>query len=150
MKSRRIGSELETRYADLTGPGGYSPRAVLSLWMSLVREIVGRYLADRWWNPIREVLVSLMGPRIASKLRAVIRDHIAPRRVNHEVAADHPTLLCSLRGYNIVKVKNEYYAAPQSVGDLDLSTEEGKVHPDLLVAEDYKVLLEKVHVASRG
>lgn len=135
MKDRGIGSELETRYADLTGPSGYSSRAVLSLWMSLVREIVGRYLTDRWWNPIREALVSLMGPRVASKLRAVFRDHVAPRRVNHEVPADHPTLLCSLKGYNIVKVKEEYYAAPQNVGDLDLSTEEGRVHPDLLVSK---------------
>ena len=150
MKDRGIGSELETRYADLTGPSGYSSRTVLSLWMSLVREIVGRYLTDRWWNPIREALVSLMGPRVASKLRAVFRDHVAPRRVNHEVPADHPTLLCSLKGYNIVKVKEEYYAAPQNVGDLDLSTEEGRVHPDLLVSKNYEGLLEKVHAASRG
>jgi hypothetical protein len=55
-----------------------------------------------------------------------------------------------VKGYNIVKVNDAFYAAPQSVGNLDLSTDEGRVHPDLLVAKNYEVLLEKVHVASRG
>jgi hypothetical protein len=37
-----------------------------------------------------------------------------------------------------------------SIGHLDLSTDEGKVHPDLLVSENYERLLEKVRVVSRG
>ncbi len=150
MRDRRIGSELETRYADLTGQGGYSPRTMLSLWVSLAREIIGRYCEDHLWNPIRKGIVSLIGQRIAGMLRAFYRNHITPRRVNHDVPADHPTLLCSVRGYNIIKVKDAFYAAPQSVGKLDLSSDEGRVHPDLLVSESYDVLLEKVHVASRG
>jgi Glycosyl transferase family 2 len=150
MRDRRIGSELETRYADLTGQGGYSAWTVRSLWVSLAREIIARYFDDRLWSPIRKGIVSIIGPRVTGMLRAFYGNHIVPRRVNHEVPADHPTLLCSVRGYNIVKVKDAFYAAPQTVGNLDLSTNEGRVHPDLLVSENYEMLLEKVHMARRG
>jgi glycosyltransferase involved in cell wall biosynthesis len=150
IRDRRIGSELETRYADLTGQSGYSPWAVWSLWVALAREIIGRYFQDRLWTPIRTGIVSLIGQRVTGVLRTVYRNHVVPRKVDHAVPADHPTLLCSVKGYNIVKVKDAFYAAPQSVGNLDLSTDEGRVHPDLLVAKNYEVLLEKVYVASRG
>jgi glycosyltransferase involved in cell wall biosynthesis len=150
MRDRRIGSELETRYADLTGQRGYSPFVVLWLWMSLAGEIIGRYFEDRLWKPIRKRIVSLTGPRVAGMLRAFYRNYIVPQTINHDIPADHPTLLCSVKGYNIVKVKDAFYAAPQSVGNLDLSTDEGRVHPDLLVSENYEVLLKKVHVATRG
>lgn len=150
MRNRRIGSELETRYADLTGQSGYSPWAVWSLWVALAREIIGRYFQDRLWTPIRKGIVSLIGQRVTGVLRTVYRNHVVPRKVDHAVPADHPTLLCSVKGYNIVKVKDAFYAAPQSVGNLDLSTDEGRVHPGLLVAKNYEVLLEKVYVASRG
>ncbi|BFU90068.1 MAG: hypothetical protein NTAFB01_12550 [Nitrospira sp.] len=150
MRDRRIGSELETRYADLTGQGGYSPWRVRSLWVSLAREIIGRYCKDRLWQPIRKGLVSLVGRRLAGRLRVMYQDHIAPHRINHEVAADSPTLLCSAKGYNVVKLKDEYYAVPLRIGHLDLATDEGKAHPDLLVSQNYEGLLEKVQVASRG
>lgn len=150
MRDRRIGSELETRYADLTGQGGYSPWTVWSLWVSLAKEIIRRYFEDQLWTPIRKGIVSLLGQRVTGMLRAFYQNHIAPRRVNHEVPADHPTLLCSVRGYNIVKVKDAFYAAPQSVGNLDLSTDEGRVHPGLIVSQNYEALLKKVQVASRG
>ncbi|OQW30840.1 MAG: hypothetical protein A4E19_08820 [Nitrospira sp. SG-bin1] len=150
MKDRCIGSALETRYADLTGQGGYSPWAIRWLWVSLAKEIMGRYFGDHLWKPIRKNMVSLVGQRLTGMLGALYRNHVAPRRVNHNVPADHPTLLCSVRGYNIVKVKDAFYAAPQSVGNLDLSTDEGRVHPDLLVSENYEGLLQKVYVASRG
>ena len=78
------------------------------------------------------------------------QDHIAPRRINHDVAADSPTLLCSAKGYNVVKLKNEYYAVPWRIGHLDLSTDEGRAHPDLLVSQNYQALLKKVQVVSRG
>ncbi len=150
MRDRRIGSELETRYADLTGQGGYSAWTVWSLWVSLAKEIIRRYLEDRLWKPVRKRTVSLIGQRVTGMLRACYRDRIVPHRVNPEVRADHPTLLCSVRGYNIVKVKDDFYAAPQSAGHLDLSTDEGRVHPDLLVSQNYEALLKKVQVTSRG
>jgi hypothetical protein len=150
MRDRLIGSELETRYADLTGQGGYSPWAVWSLWGSLGREIIARYFEDRLWKPIRKSIVALMGQRIARRLRALYQDHFTTRRINHEVPADSPILLCSVKRYNLVKFKEEYYAVPMSIGHLDLSTDEGKVHPDLLVSENYERLLEKVRVVSRG
>ncbi len=74
MKDRRIGSELETRYADLTGQSGYSPWAVWSLWLSLAKEITGQYLADRIWSPFRKGIVSLLGPRVAGRLRAMYQE----------------------------------------------------------------------------
>jgi hypothetical protein len=55
-----------------------------------------------------------------------------------------------VRRYNLVKFKDDYYAIPKSIGHLDLSTDEGRIHPDLLVSQSYETLLEKVHVASRG
>lgn len=100
MRDRRIGSELETRYADLTGHGGYSAWTVRSLWVSLAREIIGRYFGDRLrqhlWQPIRTGIASLLGQRVARGLRAMCEDHITSRRINHEVPADAPTLLCSV------------------------------------------------------
>lgn len=154
MRDRRIGSKLETRYADLTGQGGYSSWVVRSLWVSLVREIVGRYFKDRLrqylWQPIRKGFVFLVGQRVAGKLRAMCQDHITPHRIDHEVPADAPTLLCSVKRYNLVKFKDEYYAVPKSIGHLDLSTDEGRVHPSLLVSQNYQTLLKKVQVASRG
>lgn len=150
MRNRRIGSELETRYADLTEQSGYSFWAVWSLWLSLAKEIIGQYLADRVWIPFRKGIVSFLGPRVAGRLRAMYQDRILPRRINYEVPADAPTLLCSVKRYNLVKFKDEYFAVPKSIGHLDLSTDEGRVHPDLLVAKNYEVILEKVHVASRG
>ncbi|MBI5673497.1 MAG: hypothetical protein HZC50_09720 [Nitrospirae bacterium] len=76
MRDRRIGSELETRYADLTGQSGYSPWAVWSLWLSLAKEITGRYLEDRIWSPFRKGIVSLLGTRVAGRLRAMYQDRI--------------------------------------------------------------------------
>lgn len=150
MRDRRIGSELETRYADLTGQSGYSPWAVWSLWLSLAKEITGRYLEDRIWSPFRKGIVSLLGTRVAGRLRAMYQDRILPRRINYEVPADAPTLLCSVKRYNLVKFKHEYFAVPKSIGHLDLSTDEGRVHPDLIVSQDYEALLAKVQVVSRG
>lgn len=150
MRSRRIGSELETRYAGLTGQEGYSPSVVRSLWVSLAREIIGRYLKDHLWQPIRKGIVSLVGQRVAGKIRAICQDHITPHRINPDIPADAPTLLCSVRRYNLVKFKDEYYAVPKRIGHLDLSTDEGRVHPDLLISQNYHTLLKKIQVASRG
>lgn len=153
MKDRRVGSELETRYADLTGQDGYSSWTVWSLWVSLAREIAARYFKDRLrrlWQPIRKGLVCLVGQRVAGKARAMYQDHIISRRINYEVPADAPTLLCSVKRYNLVKFKDEYYAVPKSIGHIDLSADEGRVHPDLLISQNYQTLLKKVQVASRG
>lgn len=150
MKGRRIGSELETRYASLIGQGGYSRWAVGLLWMSLAKEIMGRYCEDHLWKPIRKGIVVLLGQRVTGRLRAMIQDYVTPHRINCEVPADAPTLLCSVKKYNLVKFKDEYYAVPKRIGHLDLSTDEGRVHPDLLVSENYEMLLEKVHAVSRG
>lgn len=154
MRDRRIGSELETRYADLTGQGGYSAWTVRSLWVSLAREIIGRYFGDRLrqhlWQPIRTGIASLLGQRVARRLRAMCEDHIPSRRINHEVPADAPTLLCSVKRYNLVKFKDEFYAVPKRIGHLDLSTDEGRVHPDLLISQNYQALLKKVQLAIRS
>lgn len=154
MRDRRIGSELEARYADLTGQGGYSAWTVRSLWVSLAREIIGRYFGDRLrqhlWQPIRTGIASLLGQRVARRLRAMCEDHIPSCRINHEVPADAPTLLCSVKRYNLVKFKDEFYAVPKRIGHLDLSTDEGRVHPDLLISQNYQVLLKKVQLATRG
>ncbi len=50
-----------------------------------------------------------------------------------KMPADAPTLLCSVKRYNLVKFKDEYFAVPKSIGRLDLSTDDGKVYPDLSV-----------------
>jgi hypothetical protein len=58
--------------------------------------------------------------------------------------------LCSVKRYNLVKFKDDYYAVPKRIGHLDLSTDEGRVHPDLLISQNYHTLLKKIQVASRG
>jgi len=148
MKDRRIGSELETRYSNLTGQSGYSPWKVGLLWVSLMKEIIGQYLKDRFSNPLYRGVIALIGRPIYGKLRTVYWDYIAPYRVNDTVLAEFPILLCSLRGYNVVKFKNVFYAAPHDIGDLDLLTDEGRTHPDLLVSESYEAILKKVKKAS--
>lgn len=149
MRDRRIGSELETRYSNLTGQGGYSPWEIRLLWMSLVREIIGQYLEDRLWEFGRRLTKSLIGERLYGKLGAVYHNYRAFYRVNHAVPAEMPTLLCSLKGYNIIKVKDVFYAAPHRIGQLDLSTDEGRAHPELLTSKSYKMILEKVRKMSR-
>lgn len=150
MADRRIGSELETRYSNLTGQGGYSSWAVRLLWVSLAREIIAQYLEDRFWKPLRRGIAFLIGKRAAGLLRSGYRNYIAPHRINPAVPADFPVLLCSLKGYNVVKVKEAFYAAPHGIGNLDLSTDEGRAHPELLVSQNYEAILEKVRSASRS
>ena len=148
MKDRRIGSELETRYCALTGQGGYSSWAVGLLWISLWKEIIGQYGKDRLLKPILGGINKLIGTHTYEKLRRVWGNYIAPYRVNHGILAEFPILLCSMKGYNIVKFKNGFYAAPHGIGYLDLLTDEGRAHPALLVSESYEALLKKVKKAS--
>lgn len=150
MQDRHIGSELESRYCNLTGQNGYSRWEVGFLWLSLAKEIIGQYLEDRLLKPVRSRIPSLIGARAYGKLRAVYRDYIAPYRTDHAVLAEFPILLCSLRGYNIIKIKKSFYAAPHGLGNLDLSTDEGRANPQLLVSEDYREIVKKVRVASRA
>jgi len=149
MWNRRIGSELEARYSNLTAQRGYSPWAVRLLWVSLAREIIGQYLEDRLWKPIHRRIASLIGKRIHGKLRAAYGDYVAPYRVNHAVLAELPILLCSLRGYNVIKYKDVFYAAPHGTGNLDLSTDGGRAYPELLVSESYRGIIRKVRLASK-
>ena len=149
MQDRRIGSELECRYCNLTGQGGYSAWKVGLLWLSLFREIIGQYLDDRLWKPIRRQIPALIGERAYAKLRAVYRDYIAVYRINHAVLAEFPILLCSFRDHNIVKVKDRFYAASHGIGNLDLTTDEGRSHPELLVSESYRALVKRVRIVSK-
>lgn len=149
MQDRHIGSELEMRYSNLTGQSGYSSWKVRALWLSLYREIFGQYLDDRFLKPSRSHICALIGERAYEKLRAVYRDYIVPHRVNHSVLAEHPTLLCSFRGYNIVKVNDAFYAARHSIGVLDLATEEGRSHPELIFSKNYANLIKQVRKASK-
>lgn len=150
MKDRCIGSELESRYACLTGQGGFARWEVWKLWLSLFREIIGRYFDDRIWKTARNRMVDLMKKHLPRELLVYYRDHIAPYNVNYTVVADSPILLCSMKGYNVIKVKEEFYAAPHGIGNLDLSTEEGREHPELLVSSSYKAILRKVQAVSKA
>lgn len=150
MQDRRIGSELEMRYSNLTGQGGYSSWKVGALWLSLYREIFGQYLDDRLLKPSRNHIRALIGERAYEKLRTIYRDYIAPHRVNHSVLAEHPVLLCSFKGYNVVKVNNDFYAARHGIGGLDLATEEGRSHPELFVSESYGNLIKRIREVSKN
>jgi hypothetical protein len=147
MRDRRIGSELETRYSNLTGQTGFSPWHVRKLWISLVREILGQYFYDRLWNPARRSIRSIVGERQYSRLRAVYFEYVAAYRIDHTILAEHPILLCSYRGHNIVKLLDKFYAARHGLGDLDLTTEAGRAHGGLLVSNNYSVLLKLVRKA---
>lgn len=144
MGDRRIGSDLEARYSNLTGQDGYSKGRILRMWVSLYREIAGRYLGSRFVDPFRRALPRLLGERLYGKLRAVYRDYVAVYRVKHNVLAEVPVLLCAFRGYNLVRVRSEFFAAKHGIGDLDLTTEEGRRHPDLVRAESYRMLVRSV------
>lgn len=144
MADRRIGSELETRYSNLTGQDGYRPSQVRRMWVSLYREIAGRYLASRLYDPFRRALPRVLGERAYGRLKAFYRDHVAVYRVKHDVLAEVPVLLCSFRGYNIVRVKNHFFAARHGIGDLDLTTEEGRRHPELVRSDNYRTLIRSL------
>ena len=150
MKDRRIGSELETRYSSLTGQNGFSSWQVQKLWFSLVREILGQYIEDRLWKPVRRNIRTILGERVYSVLRNVYREYVAVNRVDHAALAEHPLLLCAYRGYNIVKVRDNFYAASHDAGALDLATAEGRAHPGLLISNNYMTVLKMVRIANRG
>jgi hypothetical protein len=153
MRDRRIGSELEAGYSNLTTQEGYSRWAVASLWWSLAREIFGRYINDRFRKPAhalwRKSIRGVLGERTYATLAQVYQDYFGVYRINREMPADLPVLLCAYRGYNLVKVKDRFYAARHGIGDLDLSTEEGRSHPDLLASQDYSALVAQVRAASK-
>lgn len=144
MRDRRIGSELEAGYSNLTGQKGFPPRFVRKLWVSLIREIFGQYFGDRLWKPTRGAIRSLVGERVYSKLRTAYREYVAVYQIDSGVLAENPILLCAYKGYNIVKMLDTFYAARHGLGDLDLTTEEGRTHSGLLVSRDYHELLRKV------
>lgn len=149
MKDRRIGSELETRYSNLTDQNGFSSWQVQKLWFSLAREILGQYFEDRLWKPIRNNMRSIIGERAYSKLRTAYRECVAVYRIDHAVLAENPLLLCAYRGYNIIKMLDNFYAAHHGLGNLDLTTEEGRTHPELLSSNDYFALLKMVRNAPK-
>jgi hypothetical protein len=148
MSDRRIGSELETRYSNLTGQMGFSPWFVRKLWISLFREILGQYFDDRLWKPARSSIRSILGERFYSKLRAAYHDYLAVYRIEHSMLAEHPILLCAYKGYNLVKLLDKFYAARHGLS-LDLTTEEGRSHPELLISTGYYSLLKLVREASK-
>ena len=150
MQERRIGSELEFRYANLTGQDGYSPWTVRLLWLSLFCEVVGTYLKSRLWDPFLKLLPSLIGARAHRILRAIYWNFVAVYKINHIGSAKTPILLCFYRGYNIVKFKDSFYAAPDGTGDLDFTIDEKRSHPGLLVSGNYGELLDQVKAVSRG
>ncbi|MDP1771318.1 MAG: hypothetical protein Q8L15_03475 [Methylobacter sp.] len=149
MKDRRIGSELESRYSNLTGPKGFSSWQVRKLWLSLAKEILGQYFEDRLWKPIRNNLRGIVSERVYRMLRFAYREYVAAYRVDYKVLAENPLLLCSYRSCNIIKFFDEFYAAPHSIGCLDLTTEEGRNHPGLLKSNDYLAILKMVQNASK-
>ena len=152
MQDRRIGSALETGYSNRTAQKGYPLWTIWLLWWSLAREIVGQYLHDRLWKPswdlLRRYLPLLIGERGYGAVRDAYRDYVAVYRTNHTVHAEIPILLCSYRGYNLVKIKDSFYAARHGIGDLDLSSDEGRSHPELLVSGNYRALVKQVRMAS--
>lgn len=148
MADRRVGSALEARYSALTGQAGYSRREIRRMWVSLYREIAGRYLGSRLIDPLRRMLPRLLGERIHARLRNLYRDHVAVYRVKHDVHTETPVVLCSFRGYNIVRIEDHFFAAHHGIGDLDLTTEEGRRHPDLVRSSNYRELIRIVRRAS--
>lgn len=149
MKDRHIGSELEVGYSNLTGQNGFSSWQVQKLRLSLVREIWRQYFTDRLWRPAQSSIRAIFGERVYSTLRAVYREYATIYKIDHTMLAEKPLLLCAYRGHNIVKIQDVFYAAHHSMGCLDLTTEDGRAHPDLLASDDYFSLLKKVRNASK-
>ncbi|MBC8506165.1 MAG: hypothetical protein H8D34_14990, partial [Chloroflexi bacterium] len=149
MKDRRIGSGLEIGYSNLTGQNGFSSWLVSKLWFSLAREILDQYFEDRLWKPVRSNIRSVIGERIYTILRTTYRDYIAVYRIDYAVLAENPLLLFSYKGFNIVKVFDKFYAARHGLGDLDLTVEDGRAHPDLLISTNYFTLLKMIQHASK-
>jgi hypothetical protein len=89
----------------------------------------------------------MVGERVYSKLRTAYREYVAVYQIDSGVLAENPILLCAYKGYNIVKMLDTFYAARHGLGDLDLTTEEGRAHPELLVSSNYSALLKLVRNA---
>ena len=149
MADRHIGSNLEGGYANLTGQAGFSPWFIRKLWLHLYCEIWGQYFYDRGWKPARRSIRTVLGERLSSKLRVLYNEFVAFYLVDHHILAQHPVLLASYRGFNIVKVLNSFYAAPHGVS-LDLSTEDGRVSPCLVKSNDYLSLLRILRYQSKN
>ena len=98
----------------------------------------------RAWRPVRASLRPVLGERIYGALTRVRRNLVPQCEADPEVVSNVPILVSRYKDHNIVKVYEAFYAAPVSLGHLDLSTANGRNHPDLLVAPSYEIVLEMV------
>lgn len=151
MRDRRIGSELETQYAQITGQQGFSQGYILKLWISLYKEIFCRYIDNLIWKPSRNSIRTFIGNKLYYKLRSFYRNNWAIFRIikeNHLLFADKPTLICEYKGYNLVKFQNIYYGAPHGL-ELDLSKKEDRHNLAVMSSENLHSLLRSVRKSVR-
>jgi len=148
MNDRKIGSNLEARYSNLTSQKGFSFWTIFKFRIFLILEIFNQYLDPRLWNLVRSAIRSSLGERLSVKLRVIYEEYWSRYFIKHSMLAEHPVLLCQFKSFNCVKYLDLFYAARQGL-QLDLTKEEDRRHPKLLIATSYYSLLKLVQ-ASRN
>lgn len=148
MNDRKIGSELEARYSNLTSQKGFSSRTILKLRISLILEIFNQYLNARLWNPARRAIRSSFGWLLPRYLQTIYETYLSIYFVRHTMPAERPILLCKFKGFNLVKYLDLFYAARHGL-ELDLTKEGDRCHPKLLIAASYYSLLQLVKVSRK-
>lgn len=141
MSDRRIGSKLEVYYSSRTGQAGFSAWAVCNLWFNLYLEIFIQYFSNNLLRLARLIL----GEWLYSNLKDFYHNSWTVKKIRYERTefAMQPVLLCSYKGYNLIKLREKYYAARRGLS-LDLTTNEGISDPELLVSDNYYSLLKMV------
>lgn len=147
MEDRRIGSELESRYSNLTGQKGFPKLQIIQLWFALIQEIFVQYTKNRFYKPLMNLLRFTMGEHFYQTSKKIYYDRWAIRRVKHDMIAEHPVLLSAYRGYNLIKMQDKFYAARHGL-TLDLTNDRDRQNPELLVSTNYFSLLKIIQKLS--
>jgi hypothetical protein len=113
MANRKIGSEFEKKYSEMTGPEGFPKGLVLGMALKFKLELLGEIAR----KVICKRLQALLPPTIQVRLR-ILQNFFNPVPIEKP---EIPQLFLEYRGYNLVFHKNQIFAIPANLGEWDLT-----------------------------
>ena len=88
-------------------------------------------------GPIGRALITraLASDTVLGRLRRINSYLVPPLLTGQPGSEPDPCLLGSVEGYNVVQIGTKFLAVPQSLGPLDLSREEDRARPGIIVTD---------------
>lgn len=127
MAERRIGTEFERKYAELTPPEGFARWQIAYLRARMATGLLITALASRQATGTARWLLwpfRLWHDRIKMRER---------RQVQNK-----PVLVCERRRANIVKFKTDYYVVPKSLGPVDFFDEGQRSNSAIRICQSWR------------